>query len=32
MAGSWLQKHVRMYSITARQSLPPSISRRAPRI
>jgi hypothetical protein len=32
MAGSWLQKHVRMYSITAQQSLPPSASRRAPRI
>jgi hypothetical protein len=32
MAGSWLQKHVKTYSITARQSLLPSASRRAPRI
>jgi hypothetical protein len=32
MAGSWLQKHVRMYSITARQSLLLSASKRAPRI
>ena len=32
MAGSWLRKHVKMYSITTRQSLPPSASRRASRI
>jgi hypothetical protein len=32
MAGSWLRKHVRMYSTTAWQSLPPSASKRAPRI
>jgi hypothetical protein len=32
MVGSWLRKHVRMYSITTRKSLPPSASRRAPRI
>jgi hypothetical protein len=32
MAGSWLWKHVKIYSITARQSLPPTVSRRAPRI
>jgi hypothetical protein len=32
MVGSWLRKHVKTYSITARQSLPPSASRRAPRI
>jgi hypothetical protein len=31
MAESWLRKHVRMYSITARQSLPPSASKQAPR-
>eukprot|EP00267_Zea_mays_P022203 XP_008646852.1 homeotic protein knotted-1-like [Zea mays] len=32
MGGSWLWKHVRMYSITARQNLSPSASRRAPRV
>jgi hypothetical protein len=32
MARSWLRKHVKIYSITARHSLPPSASRRAPRI
>jgi hypothetical protein len=32
MAGSWLRKHVKMYSITDRQSLLLSASRRVPRI
>jgi hypothetical protein len=31
-AGSWLQKHVKTYSIADWQSLLPSASRRAPRI